>query len=416
VNTEHLASAVSERLLAEAEHRFELVAALAFVEGAERWSERGVLHWFERAFATRGVMPVPHTLREPGALALPLGSFVPEPALRGVLGRARAHVARALAGLLAHPVSDGFVSAAIFAGRVTRVHEQGVSSWRPTPRPTDNLSDIVLSLFVVDLLDHREFYDRHLSVCVTCGRVSFDSAAPGRTGCGAHLLARLPTHADEVDTEPPPPVATRLEGADDARVERTDLAMLSDAWTDDLLTAMTERSGWCQLGEVEVDTPNAVDQVGGYADRRSLGIPPGCSAADVAASWHRSNGPRLVERALVYANNALLLRAPPARRVDTLAGSWPRSLHPDEPAVALGNPPDLAKVVRAARDAHPSIRGAAADVRPGLVVVLSGASVACTIVAATSLQRVLGDVVVTVSVEVRSRPLGALRRVDVALP
>src|SRR6185369_15612088 len=63
-----------------------------------------------------------------------------------------------LRGLLASPMDDRFVQAAIFSNRVQRLK----GTWLARPPMTAFLSDIVLSLFVVDVLSQRDFYEQNL--------------------------------------------------------------------------------------------------------------------------------------------------------------------------------------------------------------------------------------------------------------
>ena len=60
-----------------------------------------------------------------------------------------------------------------------------------------------------------------------------------------------------------------------------------------------------------------------------------CARA-LGAALGRTEGVRLIERAMVYANNALLLRAPPPKRLEPLAGQWPFTLDASAPVLATG--------------------------------------------------------------------------------
>ena len=166
--------------------RPELCAALAFVEGAIGWSERDLVSWFEVHLAGRGTMAVPSSIREPPGPLVPLDPLGTSAPLTDLLRRARARVVGTLRGLVAEPTTDAFLNGAIFAGRVRRVTQGGTSSWRPTPQPTDGLSDVVLSLFVTDILSHRDLYDCDLMVCRVCGRIAFEPNARVRTACHEH--------------------------------------------------------------------------------------------------------------------------------------------------------------------------------------------------------------------------------------
>jgi hypothetical protein len=98
-----------------------------------------------------------------------------------------------LRGLISTPCDDRFLNAAIFAGRVRR--EGG--RWRLAMRDRDTLTDVVLGLFAVDVLEHRELHQQTLCVCDTCGRISYDPATTTRSGCHEHV----PSPDDEDSTE-----------------------------------------------------------------------------------------------------------------------------------------------------------------------------------------------------------------------
>jgi hypothetical protein len=99
---------------------------------------------------------------------------------------ARWQVILAMRGLLSAPADDRFLNAAIFAGRVVR--DQG--NWRVEVRDGDVLSDIVLALFVADVLGNREFHEEKLCVCDVCGRLSYSPTLTTRAGCPDHVPGR----------------------------------------------------------------------------------------------------------------------------------------------------------------------------------------------------------------------------------
>jgi hypothetical protein len=296
------------------------------------------------------------------------------------------------------------------------------------------LSDIVLSLFVTDILSYRTFYEQHMAVCAKCGRVSFETSSGPHTGCrdhppnpsgDAHAEGGAAPVAAPAMTKP----AERANGArrdatalpsppphDIAVAPGTDVDTIGEAWAEELAEALRVRSAWAHLGTVEVAPPTGGETLGGYMDRHTLEVPAGRTHVETLLEWRRTRGADLMERAVVYVNNALLLRAPPAKRVETIHGPWRSAIDPDAPAVVLGSPADVARIVRASRDATSgAIRGSVADVRAGLAVVLSGRGVACWIVAMLTLQTSDTDVTVATQIEVRSRPMSSLRRVDISL-
>jgi hypothetical protein len=107
-------------------------------------------------------------------------------ALPRVLAAARIRVISALRGLIASPTDDRFLAAAIFAGRVRRRRVCSESQWVAQPEATAPLSGVVLSLFAVDVLTHREEYDRRLCVCDICNRITFQDGELRRKSCPDH--------------------------------------------------------------------------------------------------------------------------------------------------------------------------------------------------------------------------------------
>jgi hypothetical protein len=65
-----------------------------------------------------------------------------------------------------------------------RVHREESKRWVPRPVADDPLSDIVLSLFAADILEHPGEYPRSLRICDACDHVAWAG------GAGAELLCR----------------------------------------------------------------------------------------------------------------------------------------------------------------------------------------------------------------------------------
>ncbi|MFO0756172.1 MAG: hypothetical protein U0359_06755 [Byssovorax sp.] len=175
------------------EARPELAAALVFLDGTRTpgWTVRDLGCWFDREVVPLGVMARPLMANEPvaGTVALYPGaerSQTGASILPKVLLAARIRVLGPLRGLLESPADDRFLASTIFSGRVRRQRVDGNAQWAAHPEPTAPLSAIVLSLLAVDILSHRELYDRELCVCDVCGRVSFDPKAADRKTCGEH--------------------------------------------------------------------------------------------------------------------------------------------------------------------------------------------------------------------------------------
>jgi hypothetical protein len=200
--------------------RATLLAGLTFVEGATSgWMAREVLLWLGANAELLGWPGPPMSITDAsvGTLALQPGARVglvkPERVARPqdlskLLAMARWKVVVTLRGLISG--DDRFLKGAIFAGRVRR--DAKASAWLARPTETDVLSDIILSLFVADVLAYREFHDNNLCVCDVCGRVSYNPRATGRAGCCDHLPGSATTSGvrdrdrdREADTVPPPP-------------------------------------------------------------------------------------------------------------------------------------------------------------------------------------------------------------------
>jgi hypothetical protein len=171
-----------------------LLAGLTFMEGsAAGWALPELQDWFLDYASMLGRVAPPSAVSD-----LVLGLFplqrdsafgVGDPDLSELLTTTRWRVALTLRGLITQPSDDRFLQAAIFAGRVRRERRGKISVWAAFAQDTDHLSDIVLSLFVIDILAYREFYEQNLCVCDACGRISFNPSIP-RAGCADHVPAR----------------------------------------------------------------------------------------------------------------------------------------------------------------------------------------------------------------------------------
>ena len=208
--------------IAGGSERATLLAGLTFVEGATSgWMAREVLLWLGANAELLGWPGPPASISDAsvGTLALQPGARVgrakPEriarpPDLSKLLAMARWKAVVTLRGLISG--DDRFLKGAIFAGRVRR--DANASAWLARPAETDALSDIILSLFVADVLAYREFHDNNLCVCDVCGRISYNPRATGRAGCADHLPGGATTSGvrdrdSEADTVPPPPLSSQ---------------------------------------------------------------------------------------------------------------------------------------------------------------------------------------------------------------
>lgn len=171
-----------------------LVGALAFVEsiGVGSMGPREFRKWIEAYLILAGRMERPTHLTEPMAGTLLLDALTGPDAstsralLDRILGRARSRVVRTLQGLLQTPPDESFIETAKSTHRVQSVDPNGTGLWIAKPHRDDALSDIVLSLFVADILSNRMLYTQNLCVCSTCGRLSFRARTMARTACREH--------------------------------------------------------------------------------------------------------------------------------------------------------------------------------------------------------------------------------------
>lgn len=171
-----------------------LSAGLAFVDAARGGSlhARELTRWLQAWLVTPGLMVMPTTVHEVGAGKITLGAgsgawdVALDQRLTRIVTAARARIVETLGGLVANAVDDRFLAAAIFAGRVERTSGDHGATWRAMPKPTDRLSDLVLSLFAADALSNREEYDACLCVCEVCDRIVFRPGALARTRCELH--------------------------------------------------------------------------------------------------------------------------------------------------------------------------------------------------------------------------------------
>lgn len=238
--------------------RLALLAGLSFIEGtASGWMARDLVEWFTTygsvmgrtappasvmdavvgtivlttaplASAPKPAAPKPAAPSGPPSARAPVSARAPassRPAAEKVarieqlpklLAMSRWRVIVTLRGLLSQPADDRFLQAAIFAERVRRDH----SRWVAQPLDTDLLSDIVLSLFVVDILSQRAFHEQNMCVCDVCGRISYNPSATTRAGCGEHLPKtdsssgyRLKDRSDPPPDDADGPLSSRRRGS-----------------------------------------------------------------------------------------------------------------------------------------------------------------------------------------------------------
>lgn len=195
--------------------RTALRAGIAFLEGvAAGWTRSDLVAWLDAELVAPGRMLRPSAVHE-----VAIGSIALDPAtsataarvaplseLPRLLAMARSRVVVTLRGFVAVPQDDRFLKTAIYAHRVERASTKDGSAWVARPSERDLLGDIVLSLFAVDILMHRELHERQLCVCDVCGRVSFHPFVTTRLGCAEHIPrseAHSGFHRSKPSTAPP---------------------------------------------------------------------------------------------------------------------------------------------------------------------------------------------------------------------
>jgi hypothetical protein len=192
----------SSQYIVAAGDRIAIVAGLAFVEGVAHggFGAAELQGWIETHLVRPKRMVWSGEIHEPGFGVIRLqhtGLGAPGVSeaikLQGLISTARKRVVLALRGLMATPIDDRFLNAAIYSGRVKRETQGTSAGWVPQPKASDGLSDTVLSLFAADILSHRETYERGLCVCNACGRVWFDPMTEQRQSCPLGV----PHHATE---------------------------------------------------------------------------------------------------------------------------------------------------------------------------------------------------------------------------
>ena len=161
-----------EQLMANA---ISIQGGVAFMDGANRtWTSEDLYTWIEDSLVKPGWMRMPRTLREHGVGPVELD------ARTGAAGgfelltlQTRTRVGAVLIKYLAPSPDERFLHAAIYGGRVRRGVIDGKTTWVPSPRETEFLSDIVLSLYAADLLQNPDRFRPFMCVCPCCSRVAF---------------------------------------------------------------------------------------------------------------------------------------------------------------------------------------------------------------------------------------------------
>jgi hypothetical protein len=169
-----------------------LLGALFLLEASTTWSMTvsDLVVWFDEYLVIPGFMRRPARVYEHGTLHVYLERSVIRPSqevtLRNMLNVTRKEVCAVLEGFVEVPHDDRFLTFFVATTRVS-MSQSGIKSyWRPQPRHTDRLSDIVLSLLAADILSNRRLYEDRLSVCNECGRLSFRQNQAQNQICPKH--------------------------------------------------------------------------------------------------------------------------------------------------------------------------------------------------------------------------------------
>ncbi|WP_437676053.1 hypothetical protein [Sorangium sp. So ce131] len=163
-----------------------LAGALDFMQVTTRpWEPHELRAWLNHHVLAPGWMKAPRAVREPGAATVALCALDEQPeAVAALTARARERVTNVLLDFVAPDPGGRFRRAALYSARVRWCVVGDRSGWLPAPGENDFLSDIVLSLFAAEILSNAEIYQRHMTVCVGCGRVAFaQDARPLTAGC-----------------------------------------------------------------------------------------------------------------------------------------------------------------------------------------------------------------------------------------
>jgi hypothetical protein len=168
-----------------------LIAGLAFLESVAvgRMGAPELRRWFQEHLVRTRCMPMPASIFERSTGFVPLASQTTHQIfqLDRALMDAREYVIRTLRGLVLDPPDDHFLIRTAAEGRVWPIRLTPKRLWVPRPHEDDPLGDIVLSLFVADILSNRQIYDASLCVCEACGRVAFHARMSIRTRCRDHI-------------------------------------------------------------------------------------------------------------------------------------------------------------------------------------------------------------------------------------
>jgi hypothetical protein len=176
-------------------------AALAFVNGAARWTKSELSAWLAGPYAS--LTRHAHTEEATPTWPVPSLQDVDHRLVRRMLDTARAEVLDALCRI----VKDGagpFVLRMLIAGFIARCRDgNGEPSWAPTGAAV-RLADRVMSLFAVDYLARPEDYEVALGICSLCSEVLFDKVVRRRGVCDQHVESSLLAVRGKATTSPPP--------------------------------------------------------------------------------------------------------------------------------------------------------------------------------------------------------------------
>lgn len=196
-----------------------------------------------------------------------------------------------------------------------------------------------------------------------------------------------------------------------------ELTRIAEAWTEELSRALAERSAWAHLGTVEVASHRGTATLGGWIDRRVVGVGP--SLGESLDAWRRTPEGRIVDRAVAQANGALRARLPDAESTMAIGEPWldaAAAMAGGQGAlVALGASADLVMLTRATlgNPWRARLHACPTEGRPGLACICAGSTGECVMVAMVSIAAGPGGVHVITVVDVKSKGQSRLARMDV---
>jgi hypothetical protein len=195
---------------------------------------------------------------------------------------------------------------------------------------------------------------------------------------------------------------------------RAELKVIEAEWAAEVRVAVRERSAWAAVGQVEIDQPSARQTIGGFIDRKLVPLPPGVSPREAVAAWSRTPEGKMVDRLLQKANSVLVSRLPPPKTQVDLSDPWV-DLMPEGPIALLGRTADLVHVMRICRTLPDAarFRACASDEATGVSAVGTTPGLTCSCIVSMGVSLAPDGVIIVAALELRSRGVGNIPRIDV---